>query len=269
MRLESTAEEELSPETRSFYRGALGVIQDAQIPFLVGGAYSLAHYAGIVRHTKDLDVFVRPADCARTLGALEAAGFRSELTFPHWLGKAYRGEHFIDVIFRSGNGLAEVDDEWFEHSGEAEVMGRTVRLCPPEESLWTKAFVMERERFDGADVAHLILARGPGLDWGRLLRRFGPHWHVLLAHLILFGYMYPSERTRVPGWLMAELLGRMHRDGGADDPGGRLCRGTFLSRQQYLADTRHWGYRDARLRPSGPLSAVDVERWTAAIGTIP
>ena len=34
-----------------------------------------------------------------------------------------------------------------------------------EETLWSKAFVMERERYDGADVAHLILAHGERLDW--------------------------------------------------------------------------------------------------------
>jgi hypothetical protein len=32
---------------------------------------------------------------------------------------------------------------------------------------------MERERFDGADVAHIILAYGDRLDWRRLLERFG------------------------------------------------------------------------------------------------
>ena len=88
MHLESTDQEGLSPETRAFYRRALGIIREARIPFLVGGAYALAHYAGIVRHTKDLDVFVRPADCGGALEALGAAGLRAELTFPHWLGKA-------------------------------------------------------------------------------------------------------------------------------------------------------------------------------------
>src|SRR6266853_3685632 len=62
----------------------------------------------------------------------------------------------------------------------------------------SKAFVMERERYDGADIAHLLHARAEALDWGRLARRFGRHWRVLLSHLILFGFIYPSERTRIP-----------------------------------------------------------------------
>ena len=39
-----------------------------------------------------------------------------------------------------------------------------------EESLWQKAFIMERERYDGADVAHLL--RGlPVAAQGRLFER--------------------------------------------------------------------------------------------------
>ena len=53
-----------------------------------------------------------------------------------------------------------------------EVHGYNTRLIPAEEQLWSKAFVQDRERFDGADVAHLILGRGRQFDWRRLLRRF-------------------------------------------------------------------------------------------------
>src|SRR6266446_9055680 len=42
----------------TFYRQALLTLQAAQVPFLVGGAYALAHYTGITRHTKDVDIFV-------------------------------------------------------------------------------------------------------------------------------------------------------------------------------------------------------------------
>ena len=96
---------------------------------------------------------------------LADAGFATELTFPHWLGKAYAGDRFIDLIFSAGNGVAAVDDLWFAHAPPGEVLGVPVRLCPPEEMIWSKAFIMERERYDGADVAHLILACGRELDW--------------------------------------------------------------------------------------------------------
>src|SRR5690242_18956621 len=129
-----------------------------------------------------------------------------EETFPDWLGKAYCGEYFVDLIHGSGNGDATVDDEWYKCSPLDAVLAIPVRLCPIEEMLWSKAFIQERELFDGADVAHLLLACIERLDWRHLLRRFGGHWRVLLAHLVLFGYIYPSERERVPGWVMQELL---------------------------------------------------------------
>ncbi len=153
------------------------------IPFLVGGGYALRHYTGDVRGTKDLDVFVRRRDAVALLDALSAAGLPTELTFPHWLGKVcIEGEH-IDVIYSSGNGLSEVDDDWFTHSVPVTVLGIPVRLCPVEEMIWSKAFVMERERYDGADISHLIRACHGQLDWHRLVTRFGPHWRVLLSHL--------------------------------------------------------------------------------------
>ena len=67
------------------------------IPFLVGGGYALKHYAGGVRGTKDLDVFVRRRDAVRLLRALAADGFDTDLTFPHWLGKARVDGTCIDI----------------------------------------------------------------------------------------------------------------------------------------------------------------------------
>ena len=113
------------------------------------------------------------------------------------------------MIFSSGNGIAVVDDGWFEHATEREVLGVNVQVAPPEESIWSKSFVMERERYDGADVAHIILAHGERLDWRRLIDRFGAYWRVLLSHLVLFGFIYPSERSRVPAWVLEELMQRL------------------------------------------------------------
>ena len=45
-----------------------------------------------------------------------------------------------------------------------------------------------------------------------------------------------------------------------------VCRGTLLSREQYLVDLEQLGYRDGRLDdPVVRMTAEDVARWTAAI----
>lgn len=252
-------------EVCAFYEEALNRLTEARVPFLVGGAYALEQYTGIARDTKDLDIFVRPEDCKRVLDLFAAAGHETELTFPHWLAKAKCGDDLLDIVFSSGNGFALVDDVWFERSVPATVFGIPVRLCPPEETIWSKAFIMERERYDGADVAHLLRATAPDLDWPRLIQRFGPHWRVLLAHLVLFGFIYPSERWRVPEWVMRELLGRAMKQLGDPPETERICGGTLLSRAQYLVDVQCWGYLDARLTAPATMTDRDVEAWTAAI----
>jgi len=255
----------LAPETQACYARALEALNDAGVPALVGGSWALARYTGIARHTKDFDVFLHRADCEAAFAALRAAGFHTELTFPHWLGKAFAGEDLVDLIFSSGNAVVLVDDEWFTYALDDEIFGVPVKLCPAEETIWSKAFIMERERFDGADVAHLIRARGDKLDWSRLLRRFGPRWRVLLSHLILYGFIYPAERARVPEAVMQELLARLTAELREPPPSSRVCQGTILSRAQYRVDVDRWGYADARLPPLGSMTGEQIAHWTAAI----
>jgi hypothetical protein len=211
-----------------------------------------------------MDIFVYRKNVDRIFEVFGKAGFRTEMAFTHWLAKVFDGNLYLDVIFSSGNGLCEVDDRWFEHSVEGKVFGLPVRFCPAEEMLWSKAFIMERERYDGNDIAHLLLTRGEGLDWDRLLFRFDSHWRVLLSHLILFGYIYPSERDRLPQKVIRELLGRLERElrmpTGLDQP----CQGPLLSRIQYRTDIEEMGYRDARLPPEGNMTQRETADWTAA-----
>ena len=256
---------ELDPRTADFYREAVKALSDQSVPFLLGGAYALERYTGIARHTKDLDLFVLPSDCQRALDVLSQIGCSTDLTFPHWLGKAFRSDDFIDVIFSSGNGVAEVDDTWFEHAVDDELLGTPVKLCPVEETIWSKAFVMERERFDGADIAHLLLAQSERLDWTRLIARFDRHWRVLMSHLVLFGFVYPNERTRIPAAALRELSLRLEAEFEAPTPHERVCQGTILSREQYLVDVDQRGFRDARLAPQGTMTRREIARWTAGI----
>jgi hypothetical protein len=255
----------LDPTAREFYCHTLRVFEDAHLQVLIGGAYAFCRYTGIERHTKDFDIFVREKDFSRTLKALEQAGYATDTPFPHWLGKAYHGDFFVDVIFGSGNGIAKVDDEWFQHAPHDLIFDAPVMLCPAEEMIWTKAFIQERERFDGADVMHLLRSCGQTLDWLRLLRRFGGQWQVLLSHLVLFGFVYPADRERIPSWVMHLLLRRVSDCLSAPPPREHLCRGTVLSRQQYLYDVEQLGYGDARAEPDNPMTADEIATWTAGI----
>jgi hypothetical protein len=145
-----------------------------------------------------------------------------------------------------------------------DLLGLHVKLSAPEEMIWMKAYIMERERFDGADIAHILRRCAVELDWPHLVRRFGPDWRVLLGHLVLFGYIYPGERARIPVAIMDELITRL-RNEGSTAGSARLCRGTLLSRKQYLVDIEEWGFRDARLEERVHMNAKDIAHWKKAI----
>lgn len=264
--LASSLEDEVPPETAAFYRRALQVLADAAVPFLVGGAFAHACYTGIRRSTKDLDLFIRREDYERVAALMQSEGWRAELSYPHWLAKVYCGDDFIDLIFNTGNGLMPVDDRWFRDNPHAEVLGVPVSISNMEDGLLSKAFIMERERFDGADIAHLLRANAEQIEWRSVMERIGAHWRVLLAHLTLFGYIYPGERHRLPRWVMDELTTRLAAENRAPAAAGsRVCAGTLLSREQYLHDVEQLGYVDGRLTRASTMTPQDVAGWTEAI----
>jgi len=247
----------------AFYKRAIELLRQSEIPFLLGGAYGVCVYTGLARHTKDVDLFIRAVDLDRALAIFEKDGCRTEKTFPHWLAKVYLGQNVIDLIYAAGNGLGLVDDSWFTRGRDDELLGLPVKVMGPEEIIWMKAFVQERERFDGADIAHMIQSCAESIDWAYLRTRFGADWRVLFSFLVLFGYIYPSERHRIPADLMQELTRLLAHEQTALFR-KRICRGTFLSRAQFLPDVNELGYRDARLEARTTMTAKDIALWTAA-----
>jgi len=247
-----------------FHLSSVAALQNANVPFLIGGAFVVEVYAGVSRRTKDFDLYIRPRHVDAALGALVRAGYETEVTSPHWLAKARRRRDYVDLIFRAGNGLCEVDDSWFERAHDHELLGLRVKLAAPEETIWMKAYIMERERFDGGDIAHILLCCAEKLDWQHLVQRFGPDWRVLLSHLVLFDYIYPGEQGRIPMAVMDDLIWRLRKE---EPVSGhkRLCRGTLLSRKQYLVDVQKWGFHDARLEERVHMDSQDIARWTKAI----
>jgi hypothetical protein len=246
-----------------FYRDVLDILRQAEIPFLISGGFALQQFTGILREVRDLDIFVLEKHIHAALDALAQSGYPTELTFSHWLGKVYNHgrTEYVDLIFSSGNGLCKVTESWFERAIPSEVFDMPVFLCAPEEMIWQKAFIMERERYDGADVAHLIRTQSDALKWERLIGLFGEHWRVLLSHVILFEFIYPTERAKIPRWVKQRLVALLQSEFDEPFTDEQVCQGPLLSRSQFRVDTEHWGYKDARLNM---MSAEEVAQWTEA-----
>jgi hypothetical protein len=233
------------PAAEAFYSEVLQGMAQSQIPFLVSGTYALAAYTGIDRPTKDVDVFAKTGDALKMLHYFKERGFDVEIVDERWLYRITRGGLFVDVITNMPTVTTHVTDEWFVDAPEADLFGAKVLLVPPTQFIWSKIFVQDHHRYDGADVAHMILKRHAEIDWRRLLSHMELYWEVLLMALLNFRFIYPSERHCVPRWLMNELLERLQDQAEMKGPGKKVCRGRVFSPRDYAVDVDRWGFSDA------------------------
>ena len=233
-------------EERGIYRRALEALNAASIPYVVAGAYAIYEHTGIYRKTKDLDLFFEPSAVVPAARVLREAGFVTRLEDLHWLAKATTGEHYVDLIYGMGNGIARIDEGWVRHSRSSILAATPVRVAPAEELIWHRLFIGERHRHDMSDIVHLILCMGDTLDWERLVTRCGENWPLLLAQLVMFNYVYPGHRSNVPEWVLETLLDRARIDASQNVEELDLTRGPLISRFSFMIDVREWGFADPR-----------------------
>lgn len=229
----------------AFYAEVIHLMAQSGIPFLLSGTYALACYTGISRPTKDVDVFAKAGDCLRLLSFFKDKGFAVQIVDERWLARVTRGPLFVDIIFNMPTSQTHVTDEWFVDAPEARLFDTCVRLVPPTQFVWSKIFVQDRYRYDGADVAHMILKRHEDIDWKQLISSMELYWEVLLMAVLNFRFVYPSERNLVPRWVMDELLGRLGAQLDMPAAEKRVCRGRIFSPRDYTIDVSEWGFSEA------------------------
>jgi Nucleotidyl transferase of unknown function (DUF2204) len=228
-------------DKRQFYVEFLEAMNRHKLPYCVSGLFALHEHAGVWRQTKDLDVFVPSEQIDRVLDVLcHQEKFETQVWDAVWLAKAWRGEHFVDLIIGMSNAVIRIDQSWVDRSVQSEVLGVPCRVLGAEELLVSKVFVVRRERFDGADVAHIIYAQGESLDWLRILDLVGDHWMMLLWSLILFRYIYPTRTAAVPPRVWDLLLSRFRRELLDPDPQASF-RGSLIDENMFAIDVKEWG----------------------------
>jgi Uncharacterised nucleotidyltransferase len=239
----SSVPAELPQEQEALAREVLIALERQGIPYAVAGAYALLQHTGICRTTKDLDLFLTAKHWRAALEYLQSRGFQCEVCDPVWLAKVHRDNFFVDLITGMSNAAVSVEDSWVRNAHPANVLGTPTRVLAPEELLVSKLFVTRRERFDGADIAHIIYGTGGDLDWGRILLLAGEHWEMLLWALVLFRYVYPAQTHFVPSVLWQDLVGRFLKLVVDPDGQGRF-RGSLIDDKMFAIDVKDWGLDD-------------------------
>ncbi|BAK65308.1 hypothetical protein SLG_06330 [Sphingobium sp. SYK-6] len=232
------------PEAAAFYADSLKLLNEWDIPYLLSGTYALTCHTGVVRPTKDIDIFCKPGDAPRLLARFKESGYDVTVEDERWIAKVWSGDNFFDVIFNMSSASIPITDAWFVEANTADVYGTTVRVTPPTEFIVSKVFIQDRYRYDGADVAHTILKKHDQIDWQRLLSLMELHWEVLFIHILNFRFIYPTERHLIPRWLFDTLLERIHAQAELPAAKVRICRGRLFSPRDYLVDISEWGFAD-------------------------
>jgi len=216
------------PEKQAaLFREVLAALEEKHIPYAASGAFALRQHTGICRFTKDPDVFMTACTVLKVLPYLRQRGFECEVRDPVWLAKAHKGKFFVDL------------NSWIERASPAVVHGVETRVLAPEELVASKIFVTRRERFDGADIAHVIYGTYPSVDWDRELQLVGEHWEMLLWSLLLFRYVYPAQTHYVPADVWRELLQRLQSEIESPDPHASF-RGSLVDDNMFAIDVNEW-----------------------------
>lgn len=227
-------------EQQALFWEVLSILEHSRISYAVAGAYALKAHTGISRNTKDLDLFLTAANAQVALDHLRNRGFECEICDAVWLYKVHRNSYFVDLITGMSNAVILVADSWIERAIPALIEGVQSRVLAAEELLISKLFVTCRERFDGADIAHIIYGRHGRLDWQRILLLAGEHWEMLFWALVFFRCAYPAQTSYVPQNVWRELTRRFEDAIAHPDPRAQF-RGSLIDEKMFAIDVKEWG----------------------------
>lgn len=204
-----TQTEPMDAEQIELTRAVLTALNGLEVPYVLGGAVAVHHYGVPLRNTKDIDVFLPPADRQPVIDCLTALGCVDYYAvWPYdreWIYRAHKGNKIVDVIWQSANKMGVVEADWRRRAQPGVMAGVPTWFASPEDLIWLKAFIVQRERCDWPDLLNLIAASEGRLDWEALLRRFGPHQLLLRAVIDLFDWTCPHHSGYVPAAVRRRL----------------------------------------------------------------
>jgi hypothetical protein len=229
-----TWENLIPPQHWTVYKYVLDRLRDATVPFALGGGLALGVYTGKLRRSKDLDIYILPEHRNALIGIMSDCGlmdYYEKVPYDRtWIYRGHYNEAIVDAIWAMANKRAQVDSAWLERGPTVKMFDQQFRVIPPEELIWSKLYVLQRDRCDWPDILNLIYATGPTLNWDHLLMRVGEDRPLIKGVLSVFSWLSPARAGQIPQrvWRSLGLPAPKH-----DPTTGHLDRKDLL-------DTRPW-----------------------------
>ncbi|WP_459545456.1 nucleotidyltransferase family protein [Nocardia sp. X0981] len=141
---------------------AANALSHQGIPFAVAGGCAV-YARGGPPSDHDVDLFVKPADCARARSELARAGLRIADAAEDWLTKAYDGDTLIDIIHRPNN--REVDDALLDRAEVMRVGPTVAPVVHGTDLLVDKLLVFDAHRLDLSPLLRISRDLREQVDW--------------------------------------------------------------------------------------------------------
>lgn len=226
---------ELIPKTEwDLYTPVIFEARGAGIDFVLGGGLAFCEYSGRLRNTKDVDLFFLPEDRDRLVKILGHHGWTDYYDHKSydrtWIYRGFRAGLILDLIWSLPNHRGDVTPEWLTGANKVEIHGTEMRLLSLEDLVWSKLYVMQRERCDWPDIFNMLNASAEHVNWEYLMERLGPDTALFGGVLAAYRWLCPVQAANLPEWVWERcgLITNLKQDYCAD--GARAD----------LLDTRDW-----------------------------
>jgi hypothetical protein len=174
---------------------AVGALDDARIPFMLGGSLAVWVRGG-PESCNDLDLMVMREDADGALAALEGAGMRTERPPEGWLFKAWDGDVLVDLIF-GPKGLV-IDEDTFTRSEPVSAFGLEVRAMDLNDVMTTKLRALHEHYLDLDPLLQMARTVREQIDWNRVRQATAssPYAKAFLTLVEELELVEPAPRSR-------------------------------------------------------------------------
>ena len=185
------------PELIEAMKAAAGLLNDAEIEFVLGGGLS-AWARGGPRSEHDVDFLIKPEDADNALEVFDVAGWKTERPPEGWLYKTWHENGaLVDLIFSPASG--PITTEMIDRAPVSEVMALRAKVATLEDVMVSKLYAITEQQPDFSSVLEWTRALREQIDWREVRERtqespFAKAFFVLIEEL---GIVDSSEARSV------------------------------------------------------------------------